>query len=282
MNWKSPDIRRLIADALREDHARHDITTRTLIPAHWRLDAAIKAKEPGVVAGLPLAVRFFEAMDRRCWIILKAKDGQVMRPGQTIFLIKGPARSILAAERPALNTLQHLSGIATFTHELVQKLKGTKTKLLDTRKTLPGWRALQKYAVACGGGHNHRMSLGDAILVKENHLKILRMGGRSFPFTTPGKEVILEIQTAQDLRLALKVTPDIVLLDNLSLTKLKSMIRTLRRELPKTQIEISGGVKPDDLKTLARLGVERISMGKLTHSAPAWDCSLDILRVHTS
>jgi len=311
VNWDSPSIHHLIAEALREDSARQDITTRALIPASWRLEAAIRAKERGVLAGLPLAARFFEALDKRCRVQLKTKDGQKVGPGQTLFLIKGPARSILSAERPALNTLQHLSGIATFTHQQVLKLRGTRAKLFDTRKTLPGWRALQKYAVTCGGGQNHRISLGDAILVKENHLKILRAAsflarhprGRhrgsinlessnvdGFPLTVRGNDTLrknanriqIEIQSPHDLKEALTLKPSRVLLDNLSVPRLKAMIRTLRRELPETEIEISGGVKPENLRQLARLGVERISMGKLTHSAPAFDCSMDILRVHTS
>ncbi len=286
VRWNSFSIRRLIQDALREDEARRDVTSRTLIPSTFRLRAAIRAKQAGVVAGLPLAERLFKAMSPSCRVQKKVRDGANVRPGQTLLLVKGNARAILAAERPALNALQHLSGIATLTHQTLKPLKGFSTQLLDTRKTLPGWRELQKYAVSCGGGSNHRMSLGDALLVKENHQRIAQAGGVDWVKALhqtmkkrPRLSVQIEIQTQEDLRHALAVRPPRVLLDNLSVSKLKRMIRILRKQLPKTEIEISGGVRPQDVKRLARLGVERISMGCLTHSAPALDCSLDILHV---
>ena len=178
MNWNAPEIRALVRSALREDHARADLTTRLLIRRRWRLEATIVAKQSGVVAGLPLAARVLRALDATIRFKAMVSDGSAVKPGQRLALIRGKARAVLSAERAALNALQHLSGIATFTREQVNKLKGTGARLYDTRKTLPGWRLLQKYAVRCGGAANQRMSLGDAILIKENHLKVVRLAGR--------------------------------------------------------------------------------------------------------
>lgn len=287
MNWNSASVKELVRLALLEDQARQDLTTSALIPSACRLTAEIRAKQAGIVAGLPLTGVFFKKINPQLRYIMKAKDGRRVALGQVLARIEGNARSILAAERPALNALQHLSGIATFTARQVVQVKGSKTRIYDTRKTLPGWRTLEKYAVRCGGGQNHRMSLGDAILVKENHLKICRETGRDWVEALhrirrlkPDLPMQIEIQTWNDLREVLKVKPPRVLLDNLGKPVLRRMISLIRKELPHTEIEVSGGVRTEDLKPLAKLGVERISMGKLTHSAPAFDCSLDIIRVH--
>ena len=287
MNWNSASVKELIRLALFEDRARQDLTTAALIPPECRLTAEIKAKQVGVVAGLPLAGLFFKKINPHLHYGMKAKDGHRVMKGQVLARVEGNARSILAAERPALNALQHLSGIATFTAQQVAQVKGSRTKIYDTRKTLPGWRILEKYAVRCGGGENHRMSLGDAVLVKENHLKICRETGHDWVGALlqlrrarPNLSMQIEIQTWNDLREVLKVRPPRVLLDNLDKPVLRRMISLIRKELPNTEIEVSGGVRTEDLKALSRLGVERISMGKLTHSAPAFDCSLDIVRVH--
>lgn len=287
MNWYSPAVTRLITLGLQEDGAKEDVTTRLLVPATLRMKAVLIAKQKGVVAGLPMAGLFFKRIDSRCRFLIKKRDGRKVMPGDVLAFIEGPAQSILVGERPALNALQHLSGIATYTAALVAKLKGRRTRLYDTRKTLPGWRALEKYAVKCGGGENHRLSLAEAILVKDNHLMISRQCGldwigllQKVQRAKPNLPIQVEAQSWQDLREILTLKPKRVLLDNLPYAVLKRMIAILRAELSGTEIEISGGIKPSDLKPLSRLGADRISMGKLTHSAPAFDCSLDILHVH--
>jgi nicotinate-nucleotide pyrophosphorylase (carboxylating) len=287
VNWNTPEIQDLVRIALREDSAQSDITTKLLIDPRWRVEASIVSKGRGVVAGLPLAAKFFRALDPRTQFRPVVRDGAQVRPRQRLAVIKGRARSILSAERPALNALQHLSGIATFTHTQVLKLKGARSKLYDTRKTLPGWRMLQKYAVLCGGGHNHRMSLGDAAMIKENHLKIVRMaksdwvkGVRQRKSRRGSALVQMEVQTKRDLRDALLLRPQRVLLDNLPRKTLLRMMRTLRRSIPGIEIEFTGGIRPENLRALARLGPDRISMGRLTHSVTAFDCSLDITHVY--
>jgi len=286
VNWHTPAIQTLIQLALREDQARADITSRLMIPSSIRLKAVLRAKQDGVVCGLPLAIQILKAVSPALAARAIVKEGSKVVKGQPFLSVQGSGRSILEAERPALNAIQHLSGIATLTARCRTLMGRSKTRLLDTRKTIPGWRALEKYAVACGGGANHRMSLGDAILVKENHIDIARRTGsdwvktlQSFRKKRPSFPMQVEIQTVQDLQDALRIAPQRVLLDNLPDATLKKMIKTVRKELPNTEIEISGGVSPEDLPRLSRLGVERISMGKLTHSAPAFDCSLDILNV---
>ncbi len=287
MDWNGPAIQKLIQLALHEDSARSDITTRILIDPAWRIEAMIVAKQTGVVAGLPLAKKFLQALDSSIQFKPTVLDGAYVRSGQRLATIKGRARSILSAERPALNALQHLSGIATFTQAMVTKVEGTRTHLYDTRKTLPGWRDLQKYAVKCGGGTNHRFSLSDAILIKDNHLKINRLAGSDWVpkaarvlHRKPSLSLQVEIQNDRDLKEVLRLKPQLILLDNVPIKKLRKMVRTVREKLPETKIEISGGVRPQDLRRLSRLGVDRISMGRLTHSVPTFDCSLDITHVY--
>ena len=287
MNWNAPEISLLVRSALREDSAHSDITSRHLIDPSARVEAVIVSKATGIVAGLPLAAKFFRTFDPHVRFRATVRDGKRVHSGERLALIKGSGRSILSAERPALNALQHLSGIATYTAAQVQKLKGTHVRLYDTRKTLPGWRHLQKYAVHCGGAQNHRMSLGDVMMIKENHLRVARE-------TTPdwvsrlrrlkGKNglasIQMEVQTQRDFQEALRLKPQRVLLDNLSRQQLTRMTRVLRRQVPGIEIEITGGVKPEQLRRLARLGPDGISMGRLTHSVTAFDCSLEILRVY--
>ena len=283
-HWNSPLIRHLIQTSLKEDAARHDITTLSLIPKNIQVEAAIISNQKGVVCGLPFASLLFKALSSNIAFHASVREGQLVRRGTRLALIRGHAQAILSGERTALNAVQHLSGIATLTHVLVKRLGRTQTKLLDTRKTLPGWRALQKYAVHCGGGTNHRSTLAEAILVKDNHLKVLRLAGRDWlalALKLKAKKIPLEVevQNEDDFREVLHLKPDVVLLDNVPPARLKAMIRFLHQEIPQVKIEISGGVKPEDLGRLRHLGADRISMGRLTHSTPAFDCSLDILRV---
>jgi nicotinate-nucleotide pyrophosphorylase (carboxylating) len=286
MRWDSPDIREIIHTGLREDAARHDITTRTVIPARLGVEARIVSHQRGVVCGLPLARAIFKARDPHSHFVPKVADGDSVKPETTLAVIHSRARVLLSAERPALNALQHLSGIATYTRQQVRRLRPSKTLLYDTRKTLPGWRLLQKYAVRCGGGNNHRLSLANFAMMKDNHLKICRLArtdwvsalkrlhrkDRSIP-------IEMEVQTQRDLKDAFRLAPDWVMLDNMPILKLRSMMRQLRQHLPGIKIEISGGIRPDHLRSLKKLGAERLSMGRLTHSAPTFDCSLVIDRV---
>jgi len=287
VNWNSSEVTSIIRSGLREDCARADLTTRILLDSAWRIDAAIVAKQLGIIAGLPLAEKFLKALDPSIRFRQMVVDGTLVRPGRILATLRGKARSVLSAERPALNALQHLSGIATFTHQQLQKLKGTGVQLLDTRKTLPGWRFLQKYAVRCGGGTNHRMSLGDAVLIKENHLEIARLAGSDWVTRVQGAMkkhrtfLQMEVQTERDLRDAMRLKPQRILLDNLKPSDLKRMKRILKKAIPGIEIEFTGGIKPDDLRPLAKLRPDRISMGRLTHSTPAFDCSLDITHVYT-
>jgi nicotinate-nucleotide pyrophosphorylase (carboxylating) len=281
MNWNAPEIRTLIRTALREDAAHHDKTTHLLIPSDLRIEAEIRAKANGVVCGLPLAHKFFEALDQHVVFRIMKPDGTVVKNGDGLARLHGTAHAILGVERSALNALQHLSGIATFTRIQVRKLGSSKTCLLDTRKTLPGWRTLQKYAVHCGGATNHRSSLAQEILIKENHLKICRLAGLNWKRAVRPvlRAVELEVQTEKDLRDAVILKPAKILLDNWSPARLREYIKVIRRQSPQTRIEISGGVKPMQLPVVGRLGADFISMGRLTHSVKAFDCSLDILRV---
>jgi len=286
--WNTPDIQALIRSALREDSARSDLTTRLLIDPALKIEAAIVSNQKGMVAGLPLTARFFKALDPSVQFREAVQEGANVRPHQRLATIKGKAQSVLSAERPALNALQHLSGIATFTHNQIQKLKGTRAKLYDTRKTLPGWRTLQKYAVRCGGARNQRMSLSDAIMIKENHLQIVRLVKsdwigrlRRIRIKRGAPVVQMEIQNERDFRYALLLAPPRALLDNLPPKTLKRMTRLLRKAIPDIEIEFTGGVTPANLRALAKLGPDRISMGRLTHSVTAFDCSLDITHVYS-
>ncbi len=288
MFFSTPRLHSLIQSALQEDSAQSDVSTRLVVNPKTRVQAILIAKESGVVAGLPIAAAIFKQWDRSIQFKPLTHDGRRIKRGTKIALIKGRARSVLTAERPALNILQHLSGIATYAREQVDRLKGTGVVLLDTRKTLPGYRLLQKYAVRCGGAKNHRMSLGDAVMLKENHLQLARLSNedwiskcRVWMRTHRKQDFQMEIQTQQDLRSALLLKSPRVLLDNLPPRTMRKMIRTLKKQIPGVEIEITGGVKPENLRRLAKLGAHRISMGRLTHSVKAFDISLDITHVYS-
>lgn len=284
MNWNSPAIRRLISAALVEDDARRDVTSLALIPRHVKRTALVVAGQDGTVCGLPLARQIFRRVSSHIVCRLFIKEGASVRSGQPLLRLVGPARDLLAGERPALNAIQHLSGIATLTARAVRAARGTRTRVLDTRKTLPGWRALEKYAVRCGGGDNHRQSLGDAVLVKENHLAICRAERMDWAARLarlrrrrPRLPIEIEVQTWKDVADVTAFKPQRVLIDNWPRRELRRLIGRLRREIPGVELELSGGIRVKDVRRLARLGVERISIGELTHSAPAFRCSLDIL-----
>jgi nicotinate-nucleotide pyrophosphorylase (carboxylating) len=206
-----------------------------------------------------------------------ARDGDRVRPGRAVLEVSG-GRGLLTAERTALNFLQRMSGVATLTRRFADRVRGTRARILDTRKTLPGWRALDKYAVACGGGVNHRMGLYDAAMVKDNHYlgHGLEAGARALRRARPGVPLIVECDTPAQATRALALRPDVILLDNMKPAVLRAEIRRLRRLAPRVRLEISGGVSLDTVRALARLGPDRISIGRLTHSAPALDLGLDL------
>lgn len=267
----------LIKIALIEDIGNGDITTKAVIPADKRVTAVIMAKEGGIIAGLEIAREVFRQIDRRVRLTQKVKDGQTVGKGTIIATLQGPARAILTGERTALNFLQHLSGIATLTGEYVKNIKGTGAILLDTRKTTPGWRAIEKYAVKLGGGENHRFGLYDAILIKDNHIKInktIEKAVDAAKIYLGRKPVEVEAGSLAEVRRAIAAGADRILLDNMSLKELKAGAKMCKRH--RIVSEASGGITIKNVRAVARTGVDYISVGALTHSARALDINLKI------
>jgi nicotinate-nucleotide pyrophosphorylase (carboxylating) len=275
----------LIRLALAEDLGTGgDRTSLATIPEATTAQAAFVARSPGVVAGLPVAERVCRAVSAALVFVPAVPDGTATQRGLVLATVSGPLRAILAAERTALNFLQRLSGVASLTRKFVEAAAGFRAKVLDTRKTTPGWRLLEKYAVRAGGGANHRVGLNDGILIKDNHLAGL--GGdvkraveaaRTFPGNT-GLPVEVEVDTLEQLEVALSVRADIVLLDNMSLEQLRAAVARRDAVAPGVQLEASGGVNLSTVRDIAATGVDRISAGALTHSAPALDIGLDYVR----
>ncbi len=274
--------------ALAEDQAGRDITSRLLLESKQKIEAVIWSRESGVLCGLDIARRVFLRMDPGCKFTALARDGQSLRANQKVARVKGCARGILTAERTALNFLQHLSGVATLTRAFGQKMRGTRTLIYDTRKTITGLRALQKYAVRCGGGQNHRFDLAEAAMVKDNHINILA-GGRQQLMQLKrrlpkGKRLIIEAENIEQVKTALAAQADIILLDNMTLAKLSAAVRFIHQGWKscgagvRPQIEISGGVTLESAARYARLGADRISVGCLTHSSRALDLSMEIVK----
>jgi nicotinate-nucleotide pyrophosphorylase (carboxylating) len=279
----SADI--LIRLALAEDLGpTGDRTSLATIPESTTARAAFVARSAGVVAGLPVAERVCRAVDAALTFTASVPDGTVTQKGTVLATVSGPLRSVLVAERTALNFLQRLSGVASLTRKFVDAASGSRAKLLDTRKTTPGWRLLEKYAVRCGGGTNHRIGLYDGILIKDNHLAGL--GGdvrkaveaaRNFPGNA-GLPVEVEVDTLEQLEAALAVKADIVLLDNMNLGELRAAVARRNAIAPGVRLEASGGVNLITVRDIAATGVDSISVGALTHSAPALDIGLDYLQ----
>jgi len=269
--------------ALREDVAGNDITSAAIIPKNLSIRADIEAKQDGVLCGIEIAERVFRQVDENLRFLPVAKDGEFLEKGREIAYIEGLASSILIAERTALNFLSHLSGIATLTHQFVEKVKGTRAKILDTRKTIPNMRMLEKYAVTVGGGTNHRFGLFDQALIKDNHLRILKNESVANIFEDVRRRVLkriqvgIEVTNLKELAEVLKTKPSYILLDNMPVPMLREAILLREKSGSKVDFEVSGGITLDNVREIAETGVERISIGALTHSAPALDLSLDIV-----
>jgi nicotinate-nucleotide pyrophosphorylase (carboxylating) len=264
---------------LEEDLGQGDVTTAALFSKPIPARAEIVAQQPLVVAGLAAAVQTFLAVDPTLTLTVFRRDGEQAKKGESILRIAGDGRSILQAERVALNFLQHLSGIATLTHRFCRAVKGRSVNIMDTRKTLPGWRAIQKWAVALGGGVTHRMSLGDGVLIKDNHLALLRRGAQAVrtacrlakvhaPRTMP---IIVEAESLSEVRQAIAGKADIILLDNMTPSMVSQAVALIRG---RALIEVSGGITIKNVRAMAAAGVDRISIGALTHSAPCAALSL--------
>ncbi|HUY34361.1 MAG TPA: carboxylating nicotinate-nucleotide diphosphorylase [Pirellulales bacterium] len=284
------DCRQLVRLAVREDLDRwHDWTTLALVPEGVAGRALVVARQGGVVAGLAAAPVVFDEYDRRIEWTSSARDGEWVEPGQAVAELAGPARSLLTVERPLLNLLGHLSGIATLTRAYVDAVAGTPARVYDTRKTTPGWRRLEKYAVRCGGGANHRLGLYDAVLIKDNHLALwagshgatavakVREFLNDLEPDDPRRGLIVEVEvdTLEQLDLVLPAGPDLVLLDNMSPAQLREAVARRNAACPQVQLEASGGIDLTTIGEVARTGVERISVGALTHSAKWLDVGLD-------
>ncbi|MDP2674750.1 MAG: carboxylating nicotinate-nucleotide diphosphorylase [Dehalococcoidia bacterium] len=276
-------LRRLALEALAEDRADHDVTTTALVPPEQAGRGVIIAKAEGVLAGLPLAAAVFAAVDGSLvWQTLR-EDGDSVSAGDQVATIEGPLASLLRGERVALNYLTHLSGVATAAAAVVRALAGTGCRLRDTRKTIPGLRALEKYAVRIGGGTNHRLDLADGVLIKDNHLAALRARGlgvtdamRLAREANPGMRIEIEVTAVEEAREALAAAADELLLDNMPLEMMREVVSLAAACDPRPALEASGGITLENARAVAETGVDYISMGAITHSAKALDLSLEV------
>jgi nicotinate-nucleotide pyrophosphorylase (carboxylating) len=267
----------LVREALEEDAATNDIASIATIVSDRRARCAIVSREAGVIAGIPLAREAFRQRDAHASVRAAVKDGQFVRTGTPVMFVTGHARGLLSAERVALNFMQHLSGIATLTRQFVQAVKGTQAKILDTRKTTPGWRRVEKWAVRAGGGMNHRMDLASAVLIKDNHLAALdgdveMAVARAREFAPRGTPIEVECDSFELVRMALAAEVDVIMLDNMSDAVMREAVQMVNG---RAVTEASGGVTLERVRSIAETGVDWISVGALTHSAKAMDLALD-------
>ena len=277
---ESPEIRRAVRLALAEDIGGGDVTTLATVPPAARIKAVMRAREPLTVCGMEFAEAAFRQLSTAIKIKTLARDGQRVKAGARLLEISGPARAILTAERVALNFTQRLSGVATATARFVAAVHGTAAQILDTRKTTPGWRLFEKYAVVCGGGRNHRIGLYDMVLIKDNHLAALR-GAKPNAIAAavararkkfPKLKVEVEADTLVQVAQAADAGADVILLDNMSLAQLRAAVKLVAG---RAKLEASGGVNLKTVRAIAKTGVDFISVGAITHSAPAVDIGLD-------
>lgn len=265
----------LILLALREDITSEDITTNSVMPTYQLGEVELICKQDGVIAGLGVFKRVFELLDEKTEVTFTKCDGDEVKKGEKIGLVRGDIRVLLSGERTALNYLQRMSGIATYTRSIVKLLEGSKTKLLDTRKTTPNMRVFEKYAVKVGGGCNHRYNLSDGILLKDNHIgaaggvkEAVLMAKEYAPFV---RKIEIEVENLDMLREALEAGADIIMLDNMSVEDMKEAVKLTAG---KAETECSGNVTRENIARLIDIGVDYISSGALTHSAPILDLSL--------
>ncbi len=280
MELSAAEIRQAVRAALAEDIGGGDTTTLAIVPETATAGAVMRAREPLVVAGLDFAEAAFRELSPKIKIEKLSRDGQRIVTGKILLKISGPARAILSAERVALNFVQRLSGVATLTAQFVDTVRGTLAQILDTRKTTPGWRRFEKYAVACCGGKNHRLGLFDMILIKDNHLAALKdekpnaiaaavvRARKKFPKL----KVVVEADTLKQVRQAIDAGAEMILLDNMTTAQLRRAVKLAKSH---SLTEASGGVTLKTVRAIARTGVDFISVGALTHSAPAVDIGLD-------
>ena len=276
-------LRRLAENALMEDRAWQDVTSATLVPEEQQGRGVIIAKAPGVLAGLAMAAAVFAVIDGSLAWRPQRQDGDRLSPGERVAVVEGSLASILRGERVALNYLTHLSGVATATAAVVQALRGTDCQLRDTRKTIPGLRTLQKYAVRMGGGANHRLNLAEGVLIKDNHLAALRARGlgvaeavRLARQANPGTTIEIEVTTVDEARQALEAGADELLLDNMPPEQMREVVPLAVARDPRPLLEASGGITLDNARQIAETGVDFISMGAITHSSRALDMSLEV------
>ncbi len=273
---KPDDYLPLVQAALAEDIGGGDATTLALVPEDAVAIAAMVAREPLVMAGADLALAAFQQVDERVEFGIEIFDGQLAALGQTLLRVQGPTQALLTAERTALNFVQRLAGVATLTARFVEQVAGTGAQIFDTRKTTPGWRALEKYAVACGGGTNHRVGLYDQVMIKDNHLAALdgdiAAAVALAREASPGLKIEVEADTVEQAKAAAESGADIILLDNMSCDELRDAISQIDG---RARTEASGGVTLETVREIAGTGVDFISVGALTHSAPSVDIALD-------
>ncbi|MBQ8623819.1 MAG: carboxylating nicotinate-nucleotide diphosphorylase [Oscillospiraceae bacterium] len=265
----------LILKALKEDITGEDISTNSVMPHYQLGEVELICKEDGVIAGLEVFKRVFELLDDKTEVAFTCKDGDTVKKGQKLGVLHGDIRVLLSGERTALNYLQRMSGIATYTRTIADMLKGSKTKLLDTRKTTPGMRIFEKYAVKVGGGYNHRYNLSDGILLKDNHIgaaggvkEAVRMAKEYAPFV---RKIEIEVEDLDMLKEALEAGADIIMLDNMSVEDMREAVRLAAG---RAETECSGNVTKENVAKLIDIGVDYISSGALTHSSPILDLSL--------
>lgn len=268
------EIDAFIDIAFAEDIGTGDVTAESVIPQNIQLTASVNAREDMVLAGIPLLQPILRRLYPDVTVLEHVADGEKLSAGQSIATIKGSARALLTAERTALNIVQHLSGIATLTHRYVQVIEGTRAKLLDTRKTIPGLRKLAKYAAACGGAKNHRMGLFDAVMIKDNHIAVAGSVKKSVEAAKAAghQHIQVECDTLEQVRQALDAGATSLLLDNMTPAMLREAVQVAGGTVP---LEASGGVTLDTIRAIAETGVDYISVGRLTQSAPAVDIGLD-------
>lgn len=269
----------LIKQALREDISSEDVTTNAVMRGPQAGRADLICKQDGIIAGLDVFKRVFELLDDTAKVTFSVKDGDEVKNGQLLAVVEGDIRALLSGERTALNYLQRMSGIATYTNSVAKLLEGSNTKLLDTRKTTPNMRIFEKYAVKVGGGHNHRYNLSDGILIKDNHIgaaggvkKAIEMAKEYAPFV---RKIEVEVENLDMLKEALEAGADIIMLDNMTPEEMKEAVKLTKG---KAETECSGNVTKENIKNILDIGVDYVSSGALTHSAPILDLSLKNLK----